>query len=268
MHWWDLITFESILFLDNLIECLWLTMNPLQMKSWARCLRGCAFFPFHWKSYIFSIFFLIYFGTVYVWPMYHSLDKKIWFKIIFLPITESLTLFQMSIFYYTYIYFAQIGVIEDRVTKINSKHFNGKLWPFLLSLLINSIFICSSPKGLVFEKFIFELDGSSYRFKIICILLTLIRLVGLSAPLVYYNIFITGPNFLEFGDFCNILSAIKYSGIFLSKFDLVLAVSGLLNGQVLFFVYVFCWNNEYILGNIRLFESKRLRKTFLITYFQ
>ena len=267
MHWWDLITFESILFLDNLIECLWLTMNPLQMKSWARCLRGCAFFPFHWKSYIFSIFFLIYFGTVYVWPMYHSLDKKIWFKIIFLRITESVTLFQMSIFYYTYTYFAQIGVLEDRLPKLTPSILM-EIYDHSFCPCWSIVFSYSSPKGLVFEKFIFELDGTSYRFKIICILLTLIRVEGRSAPLVYYNILVTGPNFLKFGDFSYILSAIKYSGIFFSKFELVLAVSALFHGQVLFFVYVFCWNNEYILGNIRWFELRRLRKTFLITYFQ
>ena len=43
-----------------------------------------------------------------------------------------------------------------------------------------------------------------------------------------------------------------YPGFFfsLSKFDLIFTVSALFLDQVLFFVYVFCWNDECILGNI------------------
>ena len=37
---------------------------------------------------------------------------------------------------------------------------------------------------------------------------------------------------------------------FFSKFDLVSAVSVLFHEQVLYFMYAFCWNNEYILDNI------------------
>ena len=59
--------------------------------------------------------------------MYHSFDKRIWFTNIFLPAKESLTLFQICIFYYTFNYFVPIGVIKDKLTKINCKYFNGKL---------------------------------------------------------------------------------------------------------------------------------------------
>ena len=54
------------------------------------------FFLLFWrKLYIlFSISFLIYFGIVYIWTMYQSLDKS-WFIIIFLPRKERLTLFQI-----------------------------------------------------------------------------------------------------------------------------------------------------------------------------
>ena len=52
------------------------------------------------KLYIlFSISFLIYFGIVYIWTMHQSLDERIWFIIIFLPLKESLTLFQKGIFF-------------------------------------------------------------------------------------------------------------------------------------------------------------------------
>ena len=43
---------------------------------------------------LFSNSFLIYFGKVYIWTMYQSMDK-IWFIIIFLPLKEILTLFQI-----------------------------------------------------------------------------------------------------------------------------------------------------------------------------
>ena len=57
--------------------------------------------------------------------MYNSLDKSVWFTIIFLLPKESLTLFHIWIFYYTFTYFVPFGVIKNRVTKVNSKSFNG-----------------------------------------------------------------------------------------------------------------------------------------------
>ena len=95
--------------------------------------------------------FLVYFRIVYT--MYHSLDKRVWFTIIFLPL---FTLFQIWIFYYAVTYVFSFGVVENRVTKANSKYFN-----------VN----CAGPEAWLFEKFIFELDASSYSFKIICLLL-------------------------------------------------------------------------------------------------
>ena len=35
-----------------------------------------------------------------------------------------------------------------------------------------------------------------------------------------------------------------------SKFEVTFSVSALFHNQVLLFVHVFCWNNEYILDNI------------------
>ena len=76
--------------------------------------------------------------------MYHSLDKRVWFMIIFLPLKESLTLFQIWIFHYTFTYFVPVEVIENRVTKDNSKYFN-----------------VNCAEAWLFEKFTFELDASS-----------------------------------------------------------------------------------------------------------
>ena len=98
-NWWDLITFKSIFFSEKLIECLCLKylVHPLKLESWAMRLGG-YFFPFQRKTYILLISFLIYFGIVYIWPICHSLDKRICFTIIFLSPKESLTLFQIRIF--------------------------------------------------------------------------------------------------------------------------------------------------------------------------
>ena len=70
--------------------------------------------------------FLVYFGIAQFWLMYHSLDRRVWFTIIFLPLKESLTMFQVWIgfVWYTFTYFVPFGVIENRVTKVNSKYLN------------------------------------------------------------------------------------------------------------------------------------------------
>ena len=52
--------------------------------------------------------------------MHQNLKKKVWLFInIFLPLKESLTLFQIWIFFcYAIAYFISFGVIENRATKI------------------------------------------------------------------------------------------------------------------------------------------------------
>ena len=76
--------------------------------------------------------------------------------------------FQIWIFCCTFTYFVSFGVIENRVTKVNFKYFNGNF-----------------AEAWLFEKFIFELDVSSYSFKITCILsrqvISLKKMVVLSA---------------------------------------------------------------------------------------
>ena len=76
------------------ILSLLLQMERVELGVWET-----AFFPFQRKLYIFSIFFLIYFGKIYIWPVYHSLDKRIWFTIIFFLLKESLILFQIWIIF-------------------------------------------------------------------------------------------------------------------------------------------------------------------------
>ena len=50
---------------------------------------------------IFSSYFrgncLFFFGIARIWPMCHSLDKRVWLSIMFLPLKQSLTLLQIWI---------------------------------------------------------------------------------------------------------------------------------------------------------------------------
>ena len=65
--------------------------------------------------------FLVYFGIGKIWPNYHSLNKRI----TFLFLKESLTVFQILIFCYTFFYLVPFEVIENKLTKVNAKYFNG-----------------------------------------------------------------------------------------------------------------------------------------------
>ena len=96
--------------------------------------------------------------------MYHSLETKIWFLIIFLLLKESLTLIRDMVFLLTFNYFVPFGVIENRFTKINFKYFNGNgdysSFPGWWIL-----FLYAAPHNVwLFEKIIFELD---YLFHIV-----------------------------------------------------------------------------------------------------
>ena len=75
-------------------EFNWVSMSKMS-KERLSVWEVWFFLLFRRKLYIlFSISFLIYFGIVYIWTMYQSLDKS-WFIIIFLPLKESFTLFQI-----------------------------------------------------------------------------------------------------------------------------------------------------------------------------
>ena len=79
---------------------------------------------------------------------------------------ESHSVPDMDFFCYTTTYFVPFGVIENRVTKVNSKYFNGNFHYFVSPGW--SILFLYAPvhKAWLFGKFIFELDASSYSFKI------------------------------------------------------------------------------------------------------
>ena len=103
--------------------------------------------------------------------MYHSLDKRIWFTIIFLPLIKSLTLFQIWVFsIIPSLFLSQLELSRIELSKLTPSILMKNCGHFILFWLINSIFICSGV-GLASEKLISEQDASSYRFKIPCILL-------------------------------------------------------------------------------------------------
>ena len=86
--------------------------------------------------------------------------------------------FQIWIFCYTFPYFVSFGDIENRVTKVNFKYFNG-----------------SFEEAWLFEKFIFEVDASSYSFKITCILsrqVISLKMIMVSSAIIYcFNVMVS-----------------------------------------------------------------------------
>ena len=150
---------------------------PLQMESWAQCL-GCIFscskgsctFFFQYRFWIMLILNKV--GIMLIWPLYHSLETRIWFLITFFTSQrESHSVPDMG-FLLTFNYFVPFGVIENRFTKINFKYFNGNCdysscpgWWIL--------FLYAPPhKGLAFWKnYLWASLSFSYSLKITCILL-------------------------------------------------------------------------------------------------
>ena len=84
-------------FIFREFNCVSMSKIPIpliQMESWTSCVRG-SFYLLVPEEIVYS--FLVYFVIVQTWPIYHSLDKKVWLLIMFLPLKESLTLFKIWI---------------------------------------------------------------------------------------------------------------------------------------------------------------------------
>ena len=101
--------------------------------------------------------------------MHHSLETRIWFLIIFLPLKKSHSVPDIG-FLLTFNYFVPFRVIENRFTKINFKYFNGNCdysscpgWWILYA---------PPRKGLAFRKnYLWTSLSFSYSLKITFILL-------------------------------------------------------------------------------------------------
>ena len=126
-------------------EFNWMSMSkipspPLPMESWDWCLWGIAFFFRSRKIvyYFFDVLFDIFWNKIYLTYVAQFGQENLVYDYLFTsPLKESLSLFQIWIFYYTFAYFALIGVIDDKVAEINVKYFNEKLQPSHFSWLIN-----------------------------------------------------------------------------------------------------------------------------------
>ena len=104
--------------------------------------------------------------------MYHSLETRIWFLIIFLSLKESLAFIPDMGFLLTFNYFVSFEVIENRFTKINFKYFNVNCnYSSCPCWLI--LFLYAAPhKGLAFWKnYLWTSLYFSYSPKITCILI-------------------------------------------------------------------------------------------------
>ena len=116
---------------------------------------------------VFPSSFMINFRIEYVWLIYQSLDKRIWFAILFF-ISKWVALFQIMIFFAKlWLILSQLELSRTKLPKMYPKYFNGKLWPYHLSCCMNSSLYDPACKARLFEKFILELEAS-YSFKITC----------------------------------------------------------------------------------------------------
>ena len=96
-------------FIFREFNCVFMSKIPsplVHMESWARRPGGCIFFLFHRKSYILFWYILENYKFGY------SLDKRVWFAIIFLPLKESLTLSEIWSFFLLYLPLFSLSRIE------------------------------------------------------------------------------------------------------------------------------------------------------------
>ena len=123
---------------------------------------------------VFSISFLINFGTVYIWPIYQSLDKRVWFTILFFSSQRELSSSKYWLFFLlNYDLFCPSWSCQGQNYQILTENCNHAICLILSILFLYSfliyflIFFCFFV--WLFEKFNFKLEAS-YSFKITCIL--------------------------------------------------------------------------------------------------
>ena len=127
------------------------TPSPhFQMESWA---------------IVFSISVLIIFGIVYIWLIYQSLDRRIWFTIFVFHFKKSFTLFQVLIYFVTlWLVLPQLKLSSTELPKY-TPIILWKIMTIPFVLFYQFFFYMARP-----IKFISELLEVSYSFKIIVFL--------------------------------------------------------------------------------------------------
>ena len=116
---------------------------------------------------------MINFRIVYIWPIYQSLDRRVWFTILFQENLQWLIFFQLEL-------------LRTKLPKCTPSIL-VEMWPCHLSCFINSFLYNPACKAWLFENFIFELEAS-YSFKITCILVRyviLLRKLVMSSAKIY-----------------------------------------------------------------------------------
>ena len=152
-HWWDLINFESILFLYSLIVCLSKTPSlPLQMESWAQYLGDCIY-SCSIGNYIFffSTSFLIFWNSINLAYVSQLGNEDLVDDYIFTSQRESHSLPDMGFLLYLQ-FFVPWGLIENKFTKISFKYFNGDCDYFSCPGWWILFLYAPPHKGLIFEK--------------------------------------------------------------------------------------------------------------------
>ena len=124
---------------------------------------------------VFPSSFMINFRTVYIWYIYQSLDKRIWFAILFQENLQWLIL-------------SQLELPRTELPKSTSTILM-EMWQYHFSCFINCFLYDPACKPWFFERFIFELEAS-YSIKVTCILvrqvILLRKLVVSSAKFIVY----------------------------------------------------------------------------------
>ena len=112
---------------------------------------------------VFPSSFMINFRIVYIWPIYQSLDKRIWFTILFQENLQWIILSQLELSR------TELPKCTPSILMENCDH---TICPVLSILFYDTV--C---KAWLFEKFIFELEAS-YSFIITCILVRRVISLG------------------------------------------------------------------------------------------
>ena len=137
------------------------------MESWTRLLRGHIFYCSRGnRTFVFGIYWnstnLAYVPQFGLWFWFRGLVYDYPF------LRESHSVPGMDFFCYVVTYFVPFGVIESRVTKVNSKYINENHHHFICPGWSILYLYVPAHKPWLFGKFIFELDTSSFSFKIPC----------------------------------------------------------------------------------------------------
>ena len=126
---------------------------PFQMECWARSLGGCR-----WNHIFFQFTYDIFCNSMFL-TYAHNLDNKTRFKIIFLPLKESVLIFQVwNFFYHNFTYFVLIGVIEfpKLTSSILMKNFDHSICPgwsvLFLYVLDHKTYLSSMPPNPILDR--------------------------------------------------------------------------------------------------------------------